>query len=55
MFVWVLLALAIAVALSVGIERLIARLGVKREEPAQNGLATLAERLERWSSDRMRK
>ena len=55
MFVWVLLALAIAVALMAGIERLIARLGIKREEPAQDGLALLAERLERWSSDRMRK
>ena len=55
MLVWVLLALVIAVALMVGIERLIARLGVKREEPAQDGLAVLAERLERWSSERMRK
>jgi hypothetical protein len=55
MIVWVLLALAIAVALMVGIERLIARLGIKREEPTQDGLALLAERLNRWSSERLRK
>ncbi len=55
MLAWVLLMLVIAIVLTVGIERIIARLGVKREEPAQNVLATFAERLERWSSDRMRK
>lgn len=55
MIVWVLLVLAIAVLLSFVIERLIARLGVRREEPAPNGLAILAERLKRWSSERMRK
>jgi hypothetical protein len=55
MLVWVLLALAIAVTLMAGIERLITRLGVKREEPSPDGLALLAERLERWSSERMRK
>jgi hypothetical protein len=55
MLVWVLSALAIAVVLMIGIERLIARLGVKREEPAQDGLGLLAERLERWSSERLRK
>ena len=55
MIVWILLVLCIAVALRVGIEQLIARLGVKREEPVQNGLATFAERLERWSTQRMRR
>jgi hypothetical protein len=55
MLVWILLTLVIAVTLMAGIERLIARLGVKREDPSPDGLALLAERLERWSSERMRK
>ena len=55
MLVWVLLVLVIAVALMTGIERLIARLGVKREDPSPGGLALLADRLERWSSERLRK
>lgn len=55
MIVWVLLLLGVAILLSAGIERLIARLGVHREEPTPNGLAALAERLERWSSQRMRR
>lgn len=55
MIVWVVLVLCIAVLLSVGIERLLSRLGIRRaEEPGPNGLAQLAGRLERWSSDRRR-
>ena len=51
----VILVLCIAVALTVGIERLIARLGVRREEPAPNGLAEFAARLERWATERRRR
>lgn len=52
---WVLLVLCIAVLLSVGIERLIARLGVRSENQSPGGIALLAERIERWSEERLRK
>jgi len=51
---WILLVLCVAVLLTIGIERLIARLGVRNEDTAPTGLAVLAERLERWASDRRR-
>lgn len=49
---WILLVLAIAGLLSIGIERPIARLGVRREESEPTGLAVVADHLERWSRDR---
>lgn len=55
MIAWFVLVLCIAVLLRLGIERLIARLGVHREDSDPNGLAEFAERLERWSSERRRK
>ncbi len=55
MIAWVVLVLCIAVVLRVGIERLIARLGVHREEGGLDGLAEVAEHLERWSNERHRK
>lgn len=55
MILWVLLVLAAAAILALGIERLIARLGVEKKEPGESGLATLAGRLEQWSKSRMRK
>jgi hypothetical protein len=54
MLIWILLILAVAAALAAGIERLITRLGVRKAEPTQDGLANLAERLEGWSKARMR-
>lgn len=55
MILWILLVLCVAVLLTIGIERLIARLGVRNEETGPTGLAVLAERLERWASERRRR
>jgi|GEM_PF-6023934 len=55
MMLWIVLILAVAVILAIGIERLIGRLGVQKEEPTESGLATLADKLERWSKSRSRK
>ena len=55
MILWIVLILAVAVILAIGIERLIGRLGVEKQEPAESGLATLAGRLENWSKSRTRK
>ena len=55
MIVWMLLFLLIALVLAIGIERLIARLGVENKESSPRGLALLAERLEQWSSERKRR
>lgn len=52
MIVWVLLILAVAVALMIGIERLMARLGIRRAEPEPSPLAMFAERLQRWTDAR---
>lgn len=54
MLPWIILVLCVAVLLMVGIERLIARLGIRRTETEPDGLAVLAERLERWSTERRR-
>lgn len=54
MIAWVLLIMGVAVALTVGIERLIARLGIRRTETEPSALAMLAERVERWASARRR-
>lgn len=55
MLIWIALILAVAALLTITIERLITRLGIRREDPTPSGLAMLAERLEGWASERKRK
>ena len=55
MIVWVIAILLIAVVLAAGIERLIARLGVRNQDTGSRGLALVAERLEEWTAERRRR
>jgi hypothetical protein len=55
MLIWIALILAVAALLAISIERLIARLGIRRAEPTPSGLAMLAQRLEDWSSQRRKR
>ncbi|HEX5165655.1 MAG TPA: hypothetical protein VFV93_09690 [Thermomicrobiales bacterium] len=55
MLLWIALILSVAALLTITIERLIARLGIRREDPTPSGLAMLAQRLEQWSSKRRKK
>jgi hypothetical protein len=56
MLAWIVFVIAIAVLLTTGIERLLARLGVRPVDPesAQGGLRYVAERLEAWAKERTR-
>lgn len=56
--VWMILAIIVvaAVLLSIGIERVIARLGVRPVDPdaARGGMSRIAEGLQEWSQRRSR-
>jgi hypothetical protein len=55
MFAWFVLTLCCAALLMLGVNRLLARLGVTKEQPDERGgLADIAARLERWAEERRR-
>jgi hypothetical protein len=51
---WFAIFIAFGVLLTVGVERLLARLGVRRAEPTPRPFADLVGRLERWATARRR-
>jgi hypothetical protein len=56
MIAWIIFVIAIAVLLTIGIERLLARLGIRPEDPdsAKGGLRVVAEKMEAWAKERKR-
>lgn len=57
MIAWVGLVIAIAVALFIGVERLMRRLGVEREQPDNSGggVRDILVRIEEWQRDHARR
>ncbi|HET9017795.1 MAG TPA: hypothetical protein VFN57_19490 [Thermomicrobiaceae bacterium] len=51
---WLIFVLAVALALLIGVERLLHRLGVERADPAEapRGLAELVDQLRSWRRPR---
>jgi hypothetical protein len=56
MIVWIILVMATAVILTVGIEQLLRRIGVQPEDPeaARGGLEQLSRTLDAWADRRRR-
>jgi hypothetical protein len=54
---WVVFVICVAVLLMIGVERLIARLGIRRVEDGDTagGLEAVVERLQRWADERERR
>ncbi len=55
MLVWVVLFVAIAALLFVGVERLLKRLGIERTEESPGAIREFLNRIEEWQRDHERR